>query len=59
MEDKKIKDITDLEKRIEKLKKHLEKNKHDYTTKRILSIKQAKLRKLKKYREKKEKKKNK
>jgi ribosomal protein S15P/S13E len=46
-------DIKNLEKRIEKLKKHLSKNKHDYTTRRILMIKEAKLRKLKNYRKKK------
>jgi len=51
----KYKDIQDLEARIEKLKKHLEKNKHDFRTKRALLIKEAKLRKLKNYRKRKDK----
>ncbi|MBU1136460.1 MAG: hypothetical protein ABIG37_03855 [Nanoarchaeota archaeon] len=40
-------DINNLEKKVEKLKKHIEKNKHDYRTKRAFSIKNAKLKKLK------------
>ena len=43
-------DIENLRHRVEKLKKHLEKNKHDYKTKRTLAIKEAKLKKLIKYR---------
>lgn len=42
-------DIKNLTTRTEKLKKHLEKNKHDNKTKRILLIKEAKLRKLRNY----------
>ena len=38
---------------VEKLKKHLAKNKHDQTTKRALLIKEARLIKLKRYRNKK------
>jgi len=40
-------DINNLEKKVEKLKKHIEENKHDYRTKRAFSIKNAKLKKLK------------
>lgn len=43
-------DIINLKKNVEMLKKHMEKNKHDFKTKRILTIKEAKLEKLKKYR---------
>ena len=46
-------DIASLTEKVEKLKKHLEKNKHDYRTKRILMIKEAKLNKLRKYRKRK------
>ena len=46
-------DITNLEKKIEQLKKHKSKNKHDYNTLVALSITSAKIRKLKKYRQKK------
>jgi ribosomal protein S15P/S13E len=45
----KVSDIESLEKSVEKIKKHLLKNKHDYSTLRALSIKEAKLNKLKKY----------
>lgn len=48
-------DIKNLTAKIEKLRKHLEKNKKDYKTKRALTIKEAKLRKLKKYINRKEK----
>lgn len=53
MTDNKNKDIKDLDSKVEKLKKHLEKNKHDYKTKRTLLIKSAKLRKLQQYRKRK------
>lgn len=43
-------DLASLKERVEKLKIHLSKNKHDYKTKRTLSIKQAKILKLEKYR---------
>ncbi|MGD2073261.1 MAG: hypothetical protein PVG65_07235 [Candidatus Thorarchaeota archaeon] len=46
-------DIINLQKKIESLKKHLEKNKHDYRTKRSFMTKSAKLNILKKYRKKK------
>jgi len=49
-------DIQNLKARVEALKKHLSKNKHDYRTKRTLQIKQAKLRKLLNYKKGKEKK---
>ena len=39
-------DVFNLQARVDKLEKQIEKNKHDYKTKRILSIKKAKLRKL-------------
>jgi len=42
-------DIKNLMIRIERLKKHLEKNKHDYKSKRALQIKISRLNKLKKY----------
>ena len=48
LESKLPEDLKNLIKREIAVSKHLEKNKHDYTTKRILGIKQAKLRKLKK-----------
>ena len=43
-------DIANLTKKVETLKKHSGKHKHDYRTKRALGIKSAKLNKLKKYR---------
>ncbi|MBI2630396.1 hypothetical protein HYW76_04820 [Candidatus Pacearchaeota archaeon] len=43
-------DITNLKKRVEMLKKHVEKNKKDQKTKRTLNIKNAKLGKLGKFR---------
>ena len=46
-------DIKHLAAKVEKLKKHLQKHKHDYRTKRALTIKEAKLKKLKEYRERK------
>ncbi|MEM4270792.1 MAG: hypothetical protein QXO70_01710 [Candidatus Pacearchaeota archaeon] len=46
-------DIINLEKRVEKLKKHLSIHPHDYSTKRALLIKEANLNKLKKIAEKK------
>jgi len=45
-------DIKYLTATVEKLKKHLQKHKHDYRTKRALTIKEAKLKKLKEYKEK-------
>lgn len=42
-------DMHNLEKKAEKLAKHIAKHKHDYKTKRALIIKQARIRKLKKY----------
>lgn len=42
-------DITCLKERVENLKSHLSKNKHDYKTKRTLQIKQSKLIKLQKF----------
>jgi len=51
MENKKS-DIESLEKRVEKLKKHIVKNKQDNPTKRALGIKEAKLKKLREYRDK-------
>jgi len=47
------KDLENIKKRIEKLKAHLQKNKHDYTAKRKLAKRQGQLRKLKQYQEKK------
>lgn len=47
---KEDKDIKNLTSTVEKLKAHLQKNKHDYKTKRALLIKEAKLRKLRGYR---------
>ena len=47
------KDIKNLRARVEKLKAHIQKNKHDYKTKRTLQIKEAKLRKLEAYRKRK------
>lgn len=43
------KEIKNLEARIEKLKKHIEKNKHDYKTKRTLLTIEARLKNLKSY----------
>ena len=43
-------DIEALKKSVEKIKKHLARNIHDFSTLRALSIKQAKLNKLIKYR---------
>jgi ribosomal protein S15P/S13E len=48
-------EIKDLEVVAEKLKKHLAKHKHDYRTKRALTIKKARLKKLEEYRARKEK----
>ena len=48
-------DIKNLTSTVEKLKEHLQKNNHDYRTKRTLLIKEAKLRKLKAYKERKNK----
>lgn len=45
-------DIKNLKEKIDNLTKHIEKNKHDYTTKRIFPIKSAKLKKLEKCRKK-------
>lgn len=45
-------DVRNLEKIVERLRKHLSVHKHDYTTKRILPIKEARRNKLKqKYKE--------
>ncbi len=46
-------DIKYLTATVEKLKKHFQKHKHDYRTKRALTIKEAKLKKLKEYKERK------
>jgi small subunit ribosomal protein S15 len=43
-------DLINLQKKVETLKKHIIKNKHDYRTKRILIINEARLTKFKKYR---------
>jgi len=43
------KEIKNLEVRIEKLKRHMEKNKHDYKTKRTLLTIEARLNKFKNY----------
>ncbi len=48
-------DFKNLTNNVEKLKKHLERNKHDYKAKRGLLIKAAKLRKIKTYKKKKSK----
>ena len=39
-------DVLSLERSVEMLKKHIEKNKHDFKTKRALLIKEARLKKL-------------
>lgn len=48
-EEKSHDEIKNITSKVEKLKQHLIKNKHDYKTKRALQIEEAKLRKLKKY----------
>ena len=48
-EKSKMTDIQHIRRSVEQLKKHLLKNKHDFKTKRTLSIKAARLRKLEAY----------
>ena len=45
-------DIKNIKEKLEKLKKHSEKNKHDYVAKRKIVIEASKLRRLEKYRQK-------